>query len=346
MKRCDYVCVPKMLWVSANNRCDYYLKGALLTAFSMMSAPIRPPDVTTSPSLHLYSCTQVWMSISSLSWGYLRAKCRAWHRVHLEKFIQLNRTIHRSRPSSSCFFGGKSSWLASALSNLSFLWALCSSHNALQSTPFLPGCFLCFLCQTAGCKINLLGCDQGRRGRVENARTRSFFWLACSSIKPFLQKNFWPWRLLLNIAQVIGRRTQIPAQAIRPQHRAPGCRNPKERYGTPSITLQLKDQFQPNHVLEIRLANSMGHGFLRVLTEFWDSKLKKQCRIKTMYHEDAIYSVILIEGERKLTCQPNGVHASPWTPVSLKGPFSQAIPTLCIVLPQQRVRGAVGLPLH
>lgn len=76
MKRCDYVRVPKMLWVSANNTCDYYLKGALLTAFSMMSAPIRPADVTTSPSLHLYSCTQVWMSISSLSWGYLRTKCR------------------------------------------------------------------------------------------------------------------------------------------------------------------------------------------------------------------------------------------------------------------------------
>lgn len=64
-----------------------------------------------------------------------------------------------------------------------------------------------------------------------------------------------------------------------------GCRNPKERYGTPSITLHLKDQFQPNRALKISLAKSMDHGFLRVLTEFWDSKLKKQCRIKTMYQD-------------------------------------------------------------
>lgn len=110
-----------MLWVYANNRCDYYLKGAFLTAFPLMSIPICPPDAITSPSLHLYSHTQVWMSISSLSWGHLRAKYRAWHTVDLEKFVQLSRTIHRSRPSSRCFFGGKPSWLASALFNLSFL---------------------------------------------------------------------------------------------------------------------------------------------------------------------------------------------------------------------------------
>lgn len=55
IKQC-YVHVSKMLWVYANNRCDYLLKVALPTAFHTMSAPVSPPDTTALPSSHLYPC--------------------------------------------------------------------------------------------------------------------------------------------------------------------------------------------------------------------------------------------------------------------------------------------------
>lgn len=104
---------------------------------------------------------------------------------------------------------------------------------------------------------------------------------------------------------VISRRTRILAQAAWLQHRALVVGSLKGRLGPPTVIFQVEHNALVQSFLENTLAKSMNHVFLRVHC-LWHNcgtlNLKEQCKIKTTWYEDAFYSILLIGGERKLTC--------------------------------------------